>query len=379
MRRHARRRRALVMLDGCHAGEVLRIYPSLVGLRDAHPEWELSVLVSEPASQLFADHRLFDNVVVSRLYEQRSRIKALLLLKKAIQVGSLALRLGRGYEKVVVYWWGWTMLQILARWAGKHTTGFAAGWPHLLSVALTYSSAEADELQRSVSLLRAAGLAPSAHVAAIDDGTDVASATRLLGELGLTSNDNFAILHPGSDWPCQQWLPARWAALASFLVDNLQLHVIFTGSVHEIGQVEAIRRQAECASFSLAGRTDLGTLGGLLRKASLCVCVDSAPYEIAQMVGVPTVVVAGATEAQRLSWAMAPTEVVNRTPPQTKDDIRASQWLRFSRGEASCSNYGCPLAWLADVTVQDVVNAVSQIYTPPPCAGAKMHGRAGAR
>lgn len=378
MTQEARRRRALLMLDGCHAGEVLRIYPSLIGLRAGYPEWELSVLVSEPAAQLFADHKLFDNVVVSRLYEQRSHAKALLILKKSIQLVGLAFRLGRGYDTVVIYWWGWTILQLLARWVGGHTVGFATRWPRLLSVALACSSAEADELQRSVSLLRAAGLAPLTHVADTDGTPDIASAARLLGELGLATDDDFAILHPGSDWPCQQWLPERWAALATCLVNEFKLQVIFTGAAHESAQVEAIRGQAQCKTFSLAGRTDLATLGGLLRKASLCVCVDSAPYEIAQMVGAPTVVVAGATEAQRLSWATAPAKVVNRTPTAAKNEIRASQWLRFSRGEASCANYGCPLAWLVDVTVQDVVKAVSEIYTRSPNVAATTHGAAGA-
>lgn len=112
----------------------------------------------------------------------------------------------------------------------------------------------------------------------------------LHGDLsGFELPDRFALLIPGSspDRPAKRWPAERYGALAAHLAARGLIPVVVGGPA-EAAAAQAIRA-AEPAALDLTGRTDLGQLAALARRASLAVGNDTGPTHLAALAGCPTV------------------------------------------------------------------------------------------
>jgi ADP-heptose:LPS heptosyltransferase len=370
-------RRMLVVLDDCGPGDALVVDFCLEAALAAHPEAEADLLVSEQAAPVFARDRRFRRVIVSRLYEQRARRRLLLVLRKIREAARLAVLLGRSYDLAITFYWGTTWLNLLTRLASRGPNlGYANAWPQLLDSCLGRYRPEGDALSQAVRLMAAAGIdaAPAAPLPRPDRGETGAGWT-LLGRHGLAASSRLAILHPGSDWACQQWLIERWATVADWLALELGMDVVFTGVAAEAEPIERIRSLMRASSLSLAGATSVADLAALVRRAAICVCVDSLAFELAQAAGVPSVVLAGQSRTKAYGLRPVVPIVVNRTTPELRAAILACK-LSFEKASyGGCLHYGCPMAGLRGIEVEDVKDAVLKALpdglTAQTAAGAR--------
>ncbi|HEY6203808.1 MAG TPA: glycosyltransferase family 9 protein, partial [Candidatus Limnocylindria bacterium] len=165
------------------------------------------------------------------------------------------------------------------------------------------------------------------------------------------------VLHPGSDWACQQWLIDRWAELADVLVTDYEASIVFTGAAAEASYIESIRASMRAGSVSLAGATTLPQVEALLSRALLCICVDSAVYDLALGTRTPVVVLAGPTDTERGALDRPIPLVVNRTPPGLRDEINRCKEPKDVFG--GCLNYACPMAGLRHISVSAVLETVA--------------------
>jgi len=353
-------RRLLIVLDDCGPGDALVVDFCLDAVLRSHPGAEADLLVSEQAAPVFARDRRFRRLFISRLYEQRARSRPVLALRKAREALRLARKLGRRYDLSVTFYWGTTLLNLLVRVATRgQCLGYANGWPRLLDCDLGRYRPEAAALPQAARLLATMGLEaePAVPAARGEEGDD-RQASALLEPHRLGLGRPMAVLHTGSDWACQQWLPERWRETADRLAFELGMDVVFTGLRAEEGPIEAIRSQMRAGSVSLAGMTSVNQLAGVLRRAALCVCVDSLAFELAQAAGVPTVVLAGQSRTEAVRVGPGAPIVVNRTTPQLRAAILACK-LSFAKASfGGCLHYGCPMAGLRDIEVDDVMEAV---------------------
>lgn len=101
--------------------------------------------------------------------------------------------------------------------------------------------------------------------------------------------ERFALLIPGSspERPGKRWPAERYGMLARHLADIGVLPVIVGGPA-EAGEAQAIRA-AEPSALDLTGRTDLGQLAALARRAVAAVGNDTGPAHLAALAGCPTV------------------------------------------------------------------------------------------
>ena len=133
-------------------------------------------------------------------------------------------------------------------------------------------------------LLRAAGIEADEvarpYISYSDENK--ATITRTLQEHRLAGNERLIVLHPGSDWACQQWLQERWSELADALVTRYGATILFTGSASETAYIEDIQKRMKAPSVSLTGKTTLPEMAALLSRSLLCVCTDSAIFELTQ-------------------------------------------------------------------------------------------------
>ena len=353
-------RRLLIILDDCGPGDALVVDFCVEAILRAHPDAHADLLVSEQAAAVFARDRRFHRVFVSRLYEQRARSRPVLVLRKTREAWRLAWRLGRTYDLTVTFYWGTTLLNLLARVATRgRSLGYANNWPWLLDCDLGRYRPDGPVLPQAARLLATMGLEaePAVPAARVEEGDDP-HAGALLDSHGLDAGRRIAVLHIGSDWACQQWLPERWAETADRLALELGMDVVFTGVHAEAESIEAVRQRMRASSVSLAGMTTVTQLTAVLRRAVLCVCVDSLAFELAQAAAVPAVVLAGQSRTEAVRLTEVSPIVVNRTTPELRGAILACK-LSFTKAAfGGCLHYGCPMAGLRDIEVDDVMEAV---------------------
>lgn len=359
--------RLLLVLDDCGPGDALVVDFCLQAVLQAHPGAEADLLVGEQAAPVFARDRRFARVITSRLYEQRSRHRSVLGLRKAREALRLGLRLGRRYDLAITFYWGTSLLNLLTRFVTHGPSlGFANAWPRLLDTRLGRYPQGGDSLEQAARLLAAAGLQarPAAPAPRVEEA-DAHRTVELLSDYGLETSTPLAVLHTGSDWACQQWLPERWAELADQLAGDLGLRVVFTGVRSEAAYIENVRGHMRTGSVSLAGATSVGALSGLLRRAALCVCVDSLAFELAQAATTPTVVLAGQSRTEALRIGPGVPAVVNRTPTGLRAAILECKLSFEKASQGGCLHYGCPMAGLRDIEVEDVLKAVRSTLAEP--------------
>ncbi len=124
----------------------------------------------------------------------------------------------------------------------------------------------------------------------------IEKAGKLLEELDLRGQSRFACFHLGANWEPKRWPTSSFAALADFIYDAWKIPVIMTGGRHDQNLFDAMISQVKRAKvFSLAGKTQLDTLGALYSQAAFVVSGDSGPLHVAAAVGAPVVALFGPT------------------------------------------------------------------------------------
>jgi heptosyltransferase-2 len=116
-------------------------------------------------------------------------------------------------------------------------------------------------------------------------------AERLLS--GAAGSGPLVGLNPGSAAPSRRWPAERYAALGQRFRKRLDARVAVLGGRGETALAEGLAR-AIPGAVSLAGRTDLRTLMGALRRLDLLVTNDTGPMHLAAVLGAPILELAGA-------------------------------------------------------------------------------------
>jgi ADP-heptose:LPS heptosyltransferase len=215
-------------------------------------------------------------------------------------------------------------------------------------------------------LLRAAGIEAAEvarpYISYSDE--DKATITRMLQEHLRAGNERLIVLHPGSDWACQQWLQERWSELADALVTRYGATILFTGSASETAYVEDIQKRMNAPSISLTGKTTLAEMAALLSRSLLCVCADSAIFELTQATNTTAVVLAGPSRPDTGVFGVSAPIVIRRMSEQLARKVSACQDGHNALNEPGCWNYRCSMAGLREISVPTVLHAVEEQLAP---------------
>ncbi len=111
---------------------------------------------------------------------------------------------------------------------------------------------------------------------------------------------SYVCIHAGASVAERRWPVERFAAVGRALADR-GLEIVLTGTEAEAGLVRALADYLPGRCRNLAGRTDLGALGALLRRARLLVSNDTGVSHIAAALGVPSIVISTGNNPER--WA----------------------------------------------------------------------------
>lgn len=360
-------RRILLVVDPCSAGEAMRITPYIAMIRRRYPHAHMTIVGNEDALTVLERVEDIDRSVKSTIYLNRSYPRLLVRLIQLREWCSLVWRLGLGYDLAITFYWGGIFQNLLGFVTSRGTRVGYVNYPQAIARWLVSSDLGAFKRTEShppqhAALLRAAGIdaGDEAQPSVTCSEDDELAATRMLHEHGLADGKRFIVLHPGSDWACQQWRRERWSELADALVARHDAAIVFTGSASETGYVEDIRQGMNVPSISLIGQTTLPQVAVLLRHSLLCICVDSSIFELTQAVGAPAVVLAGPSRPDSGVFGARQPIVIRRMGDDLATKISACQDEHNARNTGGCWDYSCWMAGLRQISVDDVLHAAEQ-------------------
>jgi lipopolysaccharide heptosyltransferase II len=150
------------------------------------------------------------------------------------------------------------------------------------------SPSDRHEVEYNLRYLAALGLAapsPAPDPRLDVSAEDRAEAAALLAAAGVRGD--YVVVHPGSGGSSLNWSPARYRALVTELARTTGWAVVVTGSAAEVDLAAGVAGSGP-GRVSLAGRTPLGVLPGVLAGARLFISSNTGPMHVAAAVGTAT-------------------------------------------------------------------------------------------
>lgn len=169
----------------------------------------------------------------------------------------------------------------------------------------------------------------------------------------------FMCVHPGGRLPLKRWPLQRYADLCDRIMDCYNIPVVLLAAKPEMDITEEISRRMRHHPVSLAGKTDLRQLSGVILKSSFMVCNDSAPMHIAAALKKPVIAVFGPSN----SFETGPWGKGHRV-------VEKKFSCRYSCDESQCHNPSFH-ACMEAIPVDDVFDAVVKHLKK---SGVTLHG-----
>lgn len=144
------------------------------------------------------------------------------------------------------------------------------------------------EVEYNLRLLEGLGLPaiPASDPVLRPTPRDAERGRELLAAAGMEERA-YAVIHPGCGGSSLNWSPPRYRALVLEIARSTGCGIVVTGGrgEEELGRYVAAEGEGR---VSVAGKTDLGTLIGILAGARLFISGNTGPMHIAAALGTPT-------------------------------------------------------------------------------------------
>jgi len=185
----------------------------------------------------------------------------------------------------------------LAMWLARIPirVGYNRKWGSLLTHRLHARNAlgERHEVEYNLDLVLALGLPVSGEVwQAPRVESEQTEVLQLLDAHGINGSQPFIAVHPWSSNPIKQWPVDRYRRLIRQAVQDLAIPTVVIGGAQERERVGAVLPPGVPVA-NLVGCLTLGQLAALLQRARLLISNDSGPMHLAAAVGTPTIALFG--------------------------------------------------------------------------------------
>ena len=299
-------------------GDAVMSIPALQAIREAFPDWQITVLARPWVADLYAREEFCDRIV---RYDRNSDHGGLagkwrLAAELRSDQYDCAILLQNAFDAALLAW--------LARIPRR--IGYARdGRGFLLTDAVALPGP--DDIPKHqrfyyLELLRRAGLISrlpeSADIRLGSAGLAAAAGRDQWRRRGLLA-DRWIGVSPGAAFGgAKRWLPERFAEAAFKLSSDFDADLAVFGSSAETELCEFVAGQAGPRAHNLAGRTTLAEFIDLAATCKLYLTNDSGPMHVATALGVPTIAVFGATDDHATgpsgSWARVVRQPVDCSP-----------------------------------------------------------------
>ncbi len=123
-------------------------------------------------------------------------------------------------------------------------------------------------------------------------------AREILRSNGVSMFDSIVSIHPGCSGTrsLREWLPEHYGTLADLLIENAGVEIVFCGVEQDRRLIEKIVAGMKNRHVSIAGKTNLRQLFGVLKLSRVVVSPDTGTAHIANAVGTPAVMLFGPSD-----------------------------------------------------------------------------------
>ncbi len=282
-------------------GDLLQTSPTIAGLKEAHPEAELSVLVEKSFAEVCRGLPGVDRVREIDLDHLGARVlggsgRDLRDAYRDVAEAVGALR-AEGFDLALNYSSS-RMSAVLMRLVGVRDT---RGWTmtadgHRLIAhrwSRLFSASALTRRQTPFNLVdyykRVAGVphGPRRLLFTVPDEAR-ARAAELLATAG-HAGEPLVALQLGASREARRWPTASFVALGRALDARLGARVLLCGGGGDRATAAEVARELGAAAIDVCGRTSIAALAGLLGRADVLVTGDTGPMHLAVAVGTPVV------------------------------------------------------------------------------------------
>ncbi len=256
-------------------GDVVLSLPSFVSLKKCFPACELTAFVRDYTSDVVSSCPDVDRVVT---YDPDESIFTTVSKMKRVHADSILILYPRLRLAVAAF---------LARIPIR--VGTAYRWYSFLfnrRVREHRKDSVKSEAEYNLSLVEAIGC--NAKALETNLRIDEKGICKAKDFLNRKQIDKFAVVHPGSGGSAADWSPAHFKSLCERITDELQIHVVVTGSKTENDLCASIAEGIPNCVNS-AGKFTLVEFIALLSLASLFVSNSTGPIHLAAAAGTPVV------------------------------------------------------------------------------------------
>jgi len=269
-------------------GTAIHATPVVAALRTAVPQARIVVAAAGFGLEVFRNNPAIDLLLETPtpLTDLRGALR-LVQGKKLFHGEQYATLVTRGNER--------TPITLLALLAGPSVrVGYTVA-PQLFHCPLHFDYAS-SQIESNLRTVRALGHpAPYAEPALFPGDDDTSRARMLLQEAGLLDGAPIAVfVTQTSVTQRKSWRAERFVAVAKHLRESHGAHILFAGTAGESVAIDGIRNQLGFASASFAGKTSIGVLAAVLRRARIGITLDTGTLHIGRSVGLPMVIIAPA-------------------------------------------------------------------------------------
>lgn len=285
----------VVKLD--HIGDFVTALRPIRRLRTLFPHAHITVLAGPASRALVALEPCIDAFIPFAFFHARSQMGEQSLTKDDYSELAKQLRPSR-FDLAVDL-----RKHVSTRDVLKHTGArFLAGFDYqgqfpFLDIALDWDGDRTLQRKRNhivddlMGLVNAIGHAAESDRVIMQPGP----VAMTMGELpdgiqGLFAKRVVAI-HPGAGNITKQWPEEHFSALIDLLIERNDVNVLLIGGLDEVEVADKLLElgQRPDAMGSMAGKTSLADLPGLLKNCVLYIGNDSGPKHIAAAIGIPTI------------------------------------------------------------------------------------------
>ncbi len=269
-------------------GTAVHATPLIPALREAVPGCRIAVAASGFGLNVFHNHPGVDWLIETpdplRDWWGAARV---LRRKNPFRGGRFAVITTRGNDRTKV------CLQSLFLGSSARV-GFTEV-PQLYRTPVDYDPAR-SMIANNLSILQALGhrsrhFEPQMFFSTVD----MNYAKGMLAESGVEAGQMIAVFVTQTSLTQRKsWRRERFQAVAKFLIDRYNAHVLFVGTESEREIIEGVRQVLPHGTSNLAGRTSLAQMTALLSLCDVGVTLDTGTLHIGRAVQLPMVIVAPA-------------------------------------------------------------------------------------
>ena len=267
-------------------GDAVMALPAMAALREAHPNARLTVAAIPSIAPIFSEHTMAapDNILAIPDVRREAGI-----LK------------GMGFDGIVLLpnsfraAWSARLARIPERWG--YATNLRS-WT--LTRAVKRPRTHVHQCTYYLDLVRGLGLSADDRIPQVSvTPATQAKADRLLDQHGVSAGARVVGFAPGAAYGhAKRWPPRRVTDVIVRVTRETGALCLLLGAAgdRDAGREIESSLPVDVRALNLIGRTDLGTLAGVLARLTAFVSNDSGGMHLAAAVGVPVTAIFGSTD-----------------------------------------------------------------------------------